>query len=51
MDQVPSEVISKLPESFEKGLASGDLLFFPSTVYKHEDYGVQVQTTRSVVFR
>ncbi|KAI0930179.1 hypothetical protein AcW1_008934 [Taiwanofungus camphoratus] len=43
MDQVPSEVISKLPESFEKGLASGDLLFFPSTVYKYEDYGVQFE--------
>lgn len=37
-----SEVISSLPERFTKAKDAGDLLFFPSTVHKHEEHGVQV---------
>ncbi|KAH9951540.1 HIT-like domain-containing protein [Amylocystis lapponica] len=38
-----SELISKLPESYDKALSSGDLLFFPSTVNKHIDHGVEFE--------
>ncbi|KAJ7647046.1 ATP adenylyltransferase-domain-containing protein [Roridomyces roridus] len=33
----PSEVLSKVAPAFEKAQASGDLLFFPSTIVKHTD--------------
>ena len=36
------EIISKLPTCFENGLNSGDLCFFPSSLTKHVDMGVEV---------
>jgi len=38
-----SAIIKKLPEAFEKGVASGDLLFFPSTTVKHTENEVEVR--------
>lgn len=38
---LPHEIISKVPSSYEKGLASGDLLFFPSTVHSHPELNIQ----------
>jgi|ERR1700722_13107255 len=38
-----SVIISKLPSSFDKALSSGDLIFFPSTVHKHSENGVEVR--------
>lgn len=40
---LPAEIISKLAKNFDKARASGDLLFYPSTVYKHEEHGVEVR--------
>ncbi|KAF8308367.1 hypothetical protein DL93DRAFT_2064028 [Clavulina sp. PMI_390] len=39
----PSELITSLPQAFEKGLESGDLLFFESTVTKHAENGVDFE--------
>lgn len=39
----PQEVIAKLDPQFEKACESGDLLFFPSTVHKHTDAGIDVR--------
>ncbi|KAL1941971.1 hypothetical protein VTO73DRAFT_6501 [Trametes versicolor] len=36
-------ILAKLPEAFEKAQASGDLLFFPSTVHKHTENGVEFE--------
>ncbi|THU95382.1 HIT-like protein [Dendrothele bispora CBS 962.96] len=36
----PSEVVDKIPSAFDKGLASGDLLFFPSSVHHIEEGGI-----------
>ncbi|KAH9859105.1 ATP adenylyltransferase-domain-containing protein [Lenzites betulinus] len=36
-------IIAKLPEAFDKARASGDLLFFPSTVHKHSEHGVEFE--------
>jgi hypothetical protein len=38
----PADVIAQLPASFAKAKESGDLLFFPSTVHKHSECGVEV---------
>jgi len=38
----PQEIVAKLDSQFEKARESGDLLFFPSTVHKHTDVGVDV---------
>ncbi|KAI0793174.1 HIT-like domain-containing protein [Abortiporus biennis] len=38
-----SEIISKLPEGFNKANESGDLLFFPSTLHKHAENGVEFE--------
>ena len=38
----PQEIVGKLDSQFEKALESGDLSFFPSTVHKHTDTGVDV---------
>ena len=38
----PQEIVAKLDSKFEKARESGDLLFFPSTVHKHTDVGVDV---------
>ncbi|KAL0956341.1 hypothetical protein HGRIS_002491 [Hohenbuehelia grisea] len=39
----PADIISKIPSSFDLALASGDLLYFPSTVEKHDELGVQFE--------
>jgi hypothetical protein len=38
----PQEIVGRLDSQFEKARESGDLLFFPSTVHKHTDVGVEV---------
>ncbi|KAJ3762355.1 ATP adenylyltransferase-domain-containing protein [Lentinula raphanica] len=38
-----SEIISKIPISYENGLESGSLLFFPSTVDVHPELGVEFE--------
>ena len=43
----PDEILKGVPASFEKALAEGDLLFFPSTTHIHEEAGVKVWTPRS----
>lgn len=40
----PQEIVAKLDSQFEKARGSGDLLFFPSTVHKHTDVGVDVRS-------
>jgi len=42
----PSAIISAIRPAFEKGKASGDLLFFPSQVHVHKDLGVDVGSTQ-----
>ncbi|TFK44348.1 ATP adenylyltransferase-domain-containing protein [Crucibulum laeve] len=39
----PSDIVSKVPQCFAKALESGDLLFFPSTIHKHEDSEVEFE--------
>jgi len=41
-----SDIISAVPARFESALKSGDLLYFPSTIAKHEDSGVEVRHIR-----
>jgi ATP adenylyltransferase len=38
----PAEILTKLGPSFEKAKAEGDLLFFPSTIAKHRESGIEV---------
>lgn len=38
-----SEVIVKIPSTYEKGLASGDLFFFPSSVHSHPEANIQYE--------
>jgi hypothetical protein len=38
----PSTIISLIRPAFDKGRASGDLLFFPSEVHIHGDLGIDV---------
>lgn len=47
----PQEIITKLGSQFEKARESGDLLFFPSTVHKHTDAGIDVRFLLFVSFR
>ena len=42
------EIVAALPESFARARASGDLLFFPSTVHVHSEGGVDVSRPPSV---
>ena len=42
MPNTPEEIIAKLSDSFDKARDEGDLLFFPSTVHNHKEYGVEV---------
>ena len=42
MSSAHAEIVAKLPEAFERARASGDLLFFPSTVHTHSEAGVDV---------
>jgi len=39
----PQEIVAKLDSQFERARESGDLLFFPSTVHKHADVGVDFE--------
>ncbi|KIJ68141.1 hypothetical protein HYDPIDRAFT_107802 [Hydnomerulius pinastri MD-312] len=39
----PSDIISAIPERFQVAQTSGDLLFFPSEVHKHEEIGVEFE--------
>lgn len=41
MPDTPADIIARLPERFAKAKDEGDLLFFPSTVQKHEEFGVE----------
>lgn len=43
MPSTPTEIIAQLPTGFERARESGDLLFFPSTVHKHQEFGVEVR--------
>ncbi len=38
----PAEIIKQLPANFEKAKEAGDVLFFPSTIHKHSEFGVEV---------
>lgn len=51
MPNTPAEIISKLEDSFVKAQDAGELLFFPSTVHTHEEYGVEVRkfTIKSLI--
>ena len=46
----PQEIIAKLGPQFERARESGDLLFFPSTVHKHTDAGIDVRFLLFVSF-
>ncbi|EKM54234.1 uncharacterized protein PHACADRAFT_123099 [Phanerochaete carnosa HHB-10118-sp] len=41
MSDSPAKIISKLPGRFTKANEEGDLLFFPSTIHKHQEFGVE----------
>ena len=43
MPDTPEQIIAKLPERFDKARDEGDLLFFPSTIQKHHEFGVEVR--------
>lgn len=38
----PTDIIAKVPSCYEKGLSSGDLLFFKSSVHKHTELDIEV---------
>jgi hypothetical protein len=38
----PAEILTKVGPSFEKAQTEGDLLFFPSTIVKHTNSGIEV---------
>lgn len=38
----PAEIIAQLPVGFERAREAGDVLFFPSTIHKHKEFGVEV---------
>lgn len=46
----PQEILGKLDSQFEKARESGDLSFFPSTVHKHTDIGVDVTSSLVLFF-
>jgi hypothetical protein len=49
----PSAIISAIRPAFDKGKASGDLLFFPSQVHTHQDKDLAIdvrQTPRAPDF-
>ncbi|KAJ7079070.1 ATP adenylyltransferase-domain-containing protein [Mycena belliarum] len=39
----PSDILSSLDSKFTKAHAEGDLLFFPSTIVKHRDSGIEYE--------
>lgn len=44
-----SDIIAKIPSSYDKGLESGSLFFFPSTVIVHSEKGIDVSSSVSVL--
>lgn len=40
---LPTEIIAKIPSSFDNAVNSGDLLFFPSTIHKHPEGHVEYE--------
>jgi hypothetical protein len=38
-----SEIISSVPQKFDKALESGDVFFFPSIISKQDDSGLEVR--------
>lgn len=48
MSLTPADIIAKIPESFDKAQVAGDLLFFPSTIYKHNECDVDVSNRSRV---
>ncbi|ESK96618.1 5-p-4-tetraphosphate phosphorylase [Moniliophthora roreri MCA 2997] len=40
---LPPEIISKIPSTYEKALASGDLFSFPSSVHRHPESGIDYE--------
>ena len=47
----PADIIAQLQSSFDKAKESGDVLFFPSTVHKHSEFGVEVCKSVSLFSR
>ena len=43
----PPAIVSAIRPAFEKGKASGDLLFFPSEVHTHKDLGIDVRKKKT----
>ncbi|PSS38047.1 hypothetical protein PHLCEN_2v132 [Hermanssonia centrifuga] len=43
MSHTPAEIVAQLPERFDKARESGDVLFFPSTISKHQAHGVEFE--------
>ena len=43
-------IVSAIRPAFEKGKASGDLLFFPSEVHTHSDLGIDVGKSTTLYF-
>ncbi|KAI0339771.1 hypothetical protein BDW22DRAFT_1335536 [Trametopsis cervina] len=41
----PAEIIAQLPAGFERAKEAGDVLFFPSTVHTHNEFGVEWEIT------
>lgn len=39
----PKELLASLPKAFERGLESGELLFFESTTHPHAEDGIDVR--------
>lgn len=45
MTLLPSDILKKIPETYENALKSGDLLYFPSTIDKHNELGIDFEIT------
>ena len=45
----PQDIISKVSTSFHKALDSKDIFFFPSTITKHVELGVEVRELAPIV--
>ena len=43
----PSAIISAIRPAFDKGIASGDLLFFPSQVHTHKDKELAIDVSQT----
>lgn len=46
----PPAIVSAIRPAFEKGKASGDLLFFPSEVHTYKDLGIDVRKSNHSTF-